>query len=530
MQDNDRRPSIWAPLRQPLFRTIWIMSLVSNIGTWMQEIGGGWLMASLTTSPALIGLLETALTLPLFILSLPAGALADILDKRRILIATQTWMTLFAAAMGIITLLGGMSPALLLTLTFVLSIGSAVNGPPWQAILPEIIERKDLPAAVALGSVGFNLARAIGPALGGAIIVALGPGATFLFNALSFLGVIIVLYRWKREHHASVLPAERMMSAMRAGIRYARHAPMLQAVLVRTLAFILFGSAMWALLPFIAKHELQTDSLGYGILIACFGIGAVLGAAVLTRVQRYYSVDVIVRIATVLFVVLLLALGIAKTYAVVCCAMLLGGGAWMMLMSSLNVAAQLATPPWVRARAMAIYILVFFGGFAGGAAIWGFLATTKGTTAALLSASLGALAGMLVTMRFKLTADTSIDHTPSMHWAEPVIAVEPEHDQGPVMITVEYTIDPADGKAFSKAIHDLSRIRMRDGAVQWGIFNDVADSRRYIETFVVESWLEHLRQHERVTITDRALEDLVHRFHKGTSPPKVEHFIYQDEN
>lgn len=512
-----------------MFRALWIASLVSNIGTWMQEVGGGWLMASLTSSPTLIGLFETALTFPIFILSLPAGAIADILDKRRILIATQTWMTIFAALMGVIILVGGMTPELLLALTFVLSIGSAVNGPPWQAILPEIVEREELPSAVALSSVGFNLARAIGPALAGAIIVVLGPWATFILNAISFLGVIIVLYRWKREHRASVLPAERMMSAITAGVRYARHAPMLQAVLVRTLSFILFGSAMWALLPFIAQYELKTDSVGYGTLIALFGVGAVLGAGVLTKVRVRLSVDVLVRVATILFVFLLLTLAIATGFVVVGCAMVIGGGAWMILMSSLNLAAQIATPPWVRARAMAIYILVFFGGFAGGAALWGVLAALKGTTVSMLSASFGAVMGLVLTARFKLVTDTNIDHTPSMHWAEPAIAVEPQPEQGPVMVTVEYFIDPAEAKEFSRAIHTLSRIRRRDGAMQWGIFNDVADARRYVETFVVESWIEHMRQHERVTITDKAAEELVHKFHKGDSSPKVEHLIYKDE-
>jgi MFS family permease/quinol monooxygenase YgiN len=495
----------------------------------MQEVGGGWLMASLTNSPTLIGLLETALTLPIFLLSLPAGALADILDKRRILIATQMWMALFAAVMGIVSFYGGMTPGLLLVLTFVMSVGSAVNGPPWQAILPEIVVREQMPSAVALGSVGFNLARAIGPALGGVIIVALGPWATFTLNAISFVGVVFVLYRWKREHHTSMLPAERIMSAMRAGIRYARNAPVLQAVLVRTATFIFFGSAMWALLPFIAQHELKTDSLGYGTLIALFGIGAVLGAGVLTKIQQRISVDMLVRASTILFVVLLLTLAFAKMFALICCAMLVGGGAWMIVMSSFNLSAQLATPPWVRARAMAIYILVFFGGFAGGAAIWGILATQTSSTVALSSAGVGAIIGLFATVRFKLVTDTSIDHTPSMHWAEPTIVVEPQPEHGPVMVTVEYRIRDKDVKEFSKAIHELSRVRKRDGAIQWGVFQDIADPERFVEHFIVESWAEHMRQHERVTLVDQSLEKRVHAFHKGTSLPSVKHFIYVDE-
>lgn len=523
------RRSIWGPLREPLFRALWIASVVSNIGTWIQEVGGGWLMASLTSSTTLIGLLETALTLPLFLLSLPAGALADILDKRRILIGTQAWMAVVAALMGIVTLAGGMTPVMLLAMTFVLSIGNAVNGPPWQAILPEIVVREELPPAVALGSVSFNLARAIGPALGGLVIVALGPWAAFLLNAVSFAGIIIVLYRWKREHRESVLPAERMMGAMRAGVRYARHAPQLQAVLFRTLAFIFFASAMWALLPFIAQHELHTDSLGYGTLIACFGVGAVLGAGAVTSSQRRLSPETLVRGATILFVILLLALAFTQIFLLLCGAMLLGGGAWMILMSTFNLSAQLATPPWVRARAMAIYILVFFGGFAGGAAIWGMLATHLGTAVTLSCASLAGLAGLFATARFRLSSDLSVDYTPSLHWPEPVFAAAPDPDHGPVLVTIEYRIRPEDAKEFLEAVHAFSSIRRRDGAIQWGVYQDVADPQRFVEHFISESWAEHMRQHERVTVTDQLVEKRLRAFHQGEAPPAVKHYLYAEE-
>jgi predicted MFS family arabinose efflux permease/quinol monooxygenase YgiN len=515
-------------LKHPLFRALWIASLVSNLGTWMQEVGEGWLMTSLTTSPALIGLLETALTLPIFLFSLPAGALADILDRRRILIATQAWMLVIAAVMGVVALTGTMTPALLLVLTFVLNIGAAMNGPAWQAILQEIVGRSELSSAVALGSVGFNVARAFGPALGGFVIAASGPWASFMLNAVSFLGVVIVLYRWRREHHESILPAERVVGAIRAGLRYVRYAPMLQAVLVRTGAFIFFGSAMWATLPFIVRHEMGLSPVDYGVFIGTFGVGAVTGAAVMPRLRVRLSVDALVRLATVIFAGLMLTLGLAKIYSAICLAMFVGGMAWMILMSNLNLGAQIAAPSWVRARAMAIYILVFFGGFALGSALWGILAARAGTAFALTTAAGGAIVGMAATVKFKLVTDGNVDLTPSMHWVDPVLAFEPHPEHGPVMVTVEYRINEEDAREFSRAIHRLSHIRKRDGAIQWGVFRDVADPARYVEQFVVESWAEHMRQHDRVTIADKAVEDLVHTFHKGTTPPKVEHFIYSD--
>ncbi len=521
--------SVFSPLHQPLFRALWIASLVSNIGSWMQEVGAGWLMTSLTTSPTLIGLLETAMTLPIFLLSLPAGALADILDKRRILVLTQAWMLLLAFVMGVVALSGGMTPMLLLALTFVMGVGAAMNGPAWQAILPEITTKDRLPSAVALGSVGFNVARAVGPALGGIIVAAIGSWAVFILNGISFLGVIVVLMNWRRQHRESVLPAERIIGAIRAGLRYARFSPALQNVLVRTAAFILFGSAMWATLPYIVRHEMGRTSVDYGLFIGMFGTGAVAGAAALTKLRKSLSVDSMVRFATLLFSGLLFTLAFAKISVAISCAMVIGGMAWMVLMSSLNLAAQMASPAWVRARAMAIYILVFFGGFAGGAALWGIITTRAGTTIALSLAATGGIIAMVTTFKYKLAVDSSIDLSPSMHWAEPVLAAEPHPDRGPVLITVEYRVTQEHMNDFSKAVHALSRIRRRDGAVQWGIYNDVSEPERYVETFVVESWIEHMRQHERITVADREIESHVHSFHVGPQPPSVSHFIYTTE-
>lgn len=518
------------PLREPLFRSFWIASIISNIGTWMQEVGEAWLMTSLTASPTLIGLLETSIAFPMFLFALPGGALADILDRRRVLIFTQSWMLVSAALLGVLALLGVVTPWILLGMTFLLSVGAAMNGPAWQASVPELVSARDLPAAIALGSAGFNVARALGPALGGLVVAGFGPWASFMLNAVSFLAVIVVLYAWKRRHHQSILPAERMVGAIRTGLRYVRYSPELRAVLVRTAAFIFFGSAMWATLPFVARHEMGLSSVGYGMLIGSFGAGAVTGAWFIARLRSQLPVDLLVRLSTVVFAALLLTVGYCRVFVLLVAVMFPGGIAWMALMSSLNTAAQFASPSWVRARAMAVYLMVFMGGFAAGSALWGFAASRLGVSPAMSISAAGAVLGIFMTKRFKLQLDESIDRTPSMHWAEPAMAIEPHPDHGPVMITVEYRVEARHVSEFSDAIHELSRIRRRDGAMHWGLYRDVSDPLRWVETFVVGSWVEHMRQHERVTVVDREMEDRVHSFHSGPKPPVVSHFIYANND
>ncbi len=516
------------PLRQPLFRALWIASVVSNIGSWIQEVGEGWLMTTLTNSPALVGLLETAVTLPMFLFALPSGALADILDRRRILIFTQTWMVVAAAVLGVLSLTGGVTPGVLLLLTFLLSAGNAMNGPAWQASIPELVDREELTAAIALGSVGFNAARAIGPALGGIVIAASGPWAAFLLNAVSFIGVIIVLVGWRREHRESILPAERVFNAMRAGLRYVRYSPPLQAVLIRTSAFMIFASSMWATLPFIARHEMGLSAFQYGMLIGCFGAGAVAGAVLLAYARQRLSTDNLVVVASLCFAGLLTVLAFVRVFLPVCGAMFIGGIAWMIMMASLNTAALTGSPAWVRARSMAVYLLVFMGCFAAGGGIWGGLSGYAGIPIALSSAAAGLLVGLAATRRFRLASAGGTDLTPSMHWTLPVSVIEPHPDRGPVMVTVEYIVKPHNAGKFTEAIHALGKIRRRDGAVQWGVFRDVSDPELFVETFFVESWAEHLRQHERVTVSDREAEVKVQSYHEGPNLPKVAHLIYSD--
>ena len=517
--------SAWGPLREPLFRALWIAAVASNIGTWMEDVGEAWLMTSLSASTLMVALVETAGSLPIVLLAVPSGTFADLIDRRRLLLITQAWMLIVAATLGLLTIAGLTTPWLLLTLAFALGLGAAVNAPAWEAITPELVARADLPAAVTLGAVAFNVARAVGPAFGGLLVAALGSGPVFLLNAASFLGVIVVLYRWRRPVEKSNLPPEHVLGAMRAGVRYVRHTPALQAVFVRAAAFIFCASALWALLPLVARRGLGLSAAGYGVLLGCLGLGGVTGASFLPKVKRKVSTNSLVVGATLIFAAVTIALGYVHIAAVVGGSLFLGGIAWIALLSTFNVAAQTATAAWVRARVLGVYMLAFFGGFACGSAMWGWIAGRVGISVTLLIAALGLVAGLITGIRFKLRCGENLDLTPSAHWPEPKVQAQPDAQTGPVLVTVEYQIDPKHAQTFTQAARALGEIKRRDGAFYWNLFRDTADSGRFVETFIVDSWAEHLRQHGRLTKADREVEDRVLAFHLGNSSPKISHLI-----
>jgi predicted MFS family arabinose efflux permease/quinol monooxygenase YgiN len=520
-------PTAWSPLRNPLFRALWIATLVSNIGTWMQNVGAAWLMTSLAPSPVMVSLVQSAMGLPVFLLALPAGALADVMDRRRLLLFTQGWMLIAAAGLGLLTFIGVTTPWLLLAFTFLIGVGAVLTMPAWQAIVPELVPRPELPSAVSLNSAGFNVARAVGPALGGLTVAAAGAWAAFLLNAVTFLSVLVVLYRWHRPPRESVLPTERVIGAIRVGIRYVRHAPAVHAVLVRIGVFVIPSSALWALLPFVARFELKHGSTGYGLLLGCLGVGAVMGAAILPDFRRRVSTDFLVGGATILFSAVTVTLAYVRSPAVLFSAMVVGGFAWMALISTLNVAVQMAAPSWVRARVLAVYLLVLQGGMTVGSALWGVVASHAGVTTGLLFAALGLLVGLAAALRYHLIAGEGFDLTPSLHWPEPSLSMvnETDLDRRPVLVTIEYRIDPAQSGEFLEAMNKVRPVRRRDGAIRWDLFRDASDPGRYVESFVAESWVEHLRQHERVTMADRVVEEEVRTFHIGSEPPLVSHFI-----
>ena len=391
--------SAWSPLREPLFRALWIASVASYVGTWMQNLGTGWLMASLTASPMMVGLVQAATTLPVFLVILPAGALADMVDRRRFLLLSQAWMVVAAAALGVLTVFGMVSPWSLVLLTFALGFGAVMNDPAWQAITPETVSSNRLHAAVALNSAGYNAARALGPALGGLVIAAAGSAVAFLLNAASFFGIIIFLYRWKRVPHEVPEPAKRLRQALAVGFRYARGSPTVRAVLVRTGIFSLFASVIWALLPLVARPH---GPVGYGLLLGFFGLGALAGAVLLPGLRRAFSCDALVVTATVLFAFVTFAMAKLAAFGWLCAVLFVGGMCWIAIIATLNVTAQIMCPAWIRARTLSMYLLALQGGMAAGSALWGAVASRFGLPGAFLVAASGMVLGLAAAVRYRL--------------------------------------------------------------------------------------------------------------------------------
>jgi predicted MFS family arabinose efflux permease len=518
--------SALAPFRHSAFAILWIATVISNIGTWMNDVAAGWLMTTLAPSPLFVALVQTATTLPIFLFALPAGALADIVDRRKLLIVVQVTLAFIILLLGLLVLFERMTPLLLLMFIFLAGCGAALTAPAWQAVVPRLVPKHDLQAAIALNSVGINISRAIGPALGGLIIAALGIAWPFLLNALSFLGIIAALAWWRQQTTPGKhLPAEHFAGAIRTGLRYARYSAPLRATLARAVAFFVFASAYWALLPLIARDVLGGGPGLYGILLGCIGAGAIGGAFLLPRLKAALGTDRLVALGTLGTALALLMFALVPDQRVATVASLIAGTSWIAVLSSLNVSAQLSLPDWVRARGLAIFITVFFGAMSAGSLIWGQTASSLGIPAALLIAAIGAGLAIPLTWRWKLQRAAQADLSPSMHWPAPVVAEEIIDDRGPVLVTVEYHIDPGERKAFLMALVELASERRRDGAYAWEVFADAADPTRYVEHFLVASWIEHLRQHERVTNSDRVLHESVRRFHRGDQPPVVTHFI-----
>src|SRR5580693_9334615 len=487
----------------------------------MQSVGAAWLMVSLNAGPMYVALTQTASALPFFILALPAGAIGDIVDRRKIILFTETWMAAVAVALAVMTIAGKISPMLLLILTFALSAGDAFETPTWRAVLPELVEKEDLPAASALNGIEFNFARAVGPALAGFVIAFVGVGAAFLLNTLSFFGVILVVARWKRPAVKRTTPPETVTGATVAAIRYVRYSPAVRIVLLRAGTAMFFASGLLALLPSIA-HRINGSPVGYGVLLGCFGGGAVLGALVMQRARSKWSADVIVSAGIALFGLTMIAAGALDALVPLGAVMLIGGAAWISFISLFNVQVLNQAPDWVRARVLAVSMLVFQGAVAGGSATWGAIAARVGVRYALLWAGAGAIVAAVSGLFLRLP-DTSLDLTPWNHWPLPP-ASDTIPDVGPVLVTVEYQVDPNKVPEFLKAIHAYARVRRRDGASRWGVGRDLEVAGRYVETFVVSSWAEHLRQHERFTRSDGNLEEHLQKCVIGELV--VHHYLY----
>ena len=517
-------PSLWRPLRVSTFRNLLLADLVSDIGTFMQSVGAAWLMVSLHAGPAYIALIQTASSLPFFLLALPAGSAGDIFDRRKLVLSTESWMTGIALLIVVLTIGGFMSPWILLLSTFALSAGDAFETPTWRALLPELVTRDDLASASALNGIEFNLARAVGPALAGIVITAAGVSAAFVVNFVSFFGVIVVVARWKRAARQRTAPPETLKGATIAAVRYVRNSPAILSVVVKAGVVMFFSSALFALLPAIAHSVYETAS-GYGLLLGCFGAGAIGGALIMQPARARWSMDVVVSAGVTILGLAMLAICELHSLAALAPVMLIGGAAWVLFISLINALVQNLAPDWVRARVLSIFILVYQGCFALGSAAWGAIAQRTSIRMALAYAGIGTVATALFVLATKLP-DSSADLSPWNHWRMPVVVKEDESylHQGPVLVTVEYAVIPGRREDFLEAIHQYSRIRRRDGGYQWGIFDDAEAPDRYLETFLVHTWAEHLRQHDRQTVADRELEQRLSSLITGE--PKVHHMIY----
>jgi MFS family permease len=498
--------SAWAPLRHRLFRALYVAQFASNAGTWMQVVGAQWLMGDLGGGPFAVALVQTATSLPIFLLVLPAGALGDVFDRRRVLLAAQGAMLVATGLLAALTAADLVTPALLLALVFLVGAGQALSVPCWQATVPELVERPEIPQAAALNGVNFNLARAVGPAIGGLIIAVAGPEAVFALNSVSFLGTLAVLSAWRRPPRHRALVAEHVWEAVSAGGRFVRSAPTLRIVLVRSALFMAFASALWALLPVVARGPLGLGAGGYGLLLGSVGVGAVAGAFVLPVLRARLPLNTLVALAGVAYAGALAVIGLPERLPFVVGALVVAGLAWIAVLSSLNASAQTLLPDWARARGLAYYTLTFQGAQALGALVWGALAGVAGLAAALVVAAAGLVAGALAGRRLRLVA-LDLDLRPARHWPEPHLVLDPEPEEGPVLVTVEWRVPAEHVEAFREAMAPVGRSRRRTGARRWGLFQDAADPERFLEVWVVGSWEEHLRQHdERTTVRDEELE------------------------
>lgn len=518
-----RHTGAWAPLAEPVFRALWIASLGSNIGTWLQNVAAGWEMTNLTPSPLLVALVQVAITAPSFLLAIGAGALADIADRRAILIGTQAAGAVIAGLLAFATALGALTAPTLLLLTFLLGAQWALTIPAWGATVADIVPRAQLASAVALGSISFNISRSIGPALGGLILSISHPSVAFALNAMSYVGVLVVLLRWQRARPVPRLPPEGFAAAIRAGLRYTLEEPALRALLVRCAVFSAPAAAVFSLLPVIARGSTFSSANGYAFLLTAIGIGAVATALALPRLRSRFTYDQMIALSALLFAVALAVPALTHRFPWMLATMPLAGAAWLTTLSSLQSAVQHVAPAWVRARALSIYFMTLNGAIAVGGVLWGTLASSVSVSAALgvAAAALGASAPWFARGRIG-TAEASdsgeTGEAPAPHFADDV-----PNDAGPVMVTIEYDVRPDARDAFIAEMRELGRLRRRDGAFAWECSFDIRNRSLAVEAFQVESWLEHLRQHERQGPQFHRLQERVRAL--CGQPPRARHYV-----
>ena len=515
-----------APLHTPVFRGLWLAWLAANLTMWMNDVAAAWLMTSLTTSPVMVALVQTASTLPMFLIGLPSGALADILDRRRYFAATQLWVSAIALVLAALSLGRMLTAEWLLVLTFANGIGLAMRWPVFAAIVPQVVSREMLPQALALNGIAMNLSRVIGPVLAGVLISTISPAAVFVLNAVLALAASVLILRWAGEPpRASALPGERFVGAMRAGFHYAMQSPRLQVILLRIFLFFLQASALVALLPLVARGLHGGGPATFTVMLSCIGGGAIVAALYFPRWRVRYSRDQFVRIGTLVHAALSTLVVAVPVIWIALPAMVVLGMAWISVANSLTVSAQSALPNWVRARGMAIYQMALMGGAAAGSIVWGQVAGLTSVRWAVVAAAAFGVLVLLVTRRVTVEGAGEPDFSPAPVGLLTPVAIEVGPDEGPVMVTVEYLIDPARAGAFAEVMQRTRRARLRQGALSWGLFRDTGQPGRYVEYFVDENWVEHQRRLERFTAFDAGLRAERLAFHLGDEPPLTRRYV-----
>lgn len=518
-------PPRQSPLALPVFRAIWVASLVSNFGGLIQSVGASWMMTSLTPSPQMIALVQTSTTLPIMLLSLWAGAIADNLDRRKVMLGAQAFMLVVSLILSVAAYMGVLDPWLLLSLTFLIGCGTALNGPASQAAVGDMVPRAVLPSAVALNSMGFNLARSVGPALGGTIVAIGGAAAAFLANAVSYVGLIAVLARWRPDAPPRILPRERLGVAMGAGIRYVAMSPPLRRVMLRAAIFGVPASAISAMMPLIARDVIGGGPVTFGLLSGAFGVGAVGGALASGALRRRFSVEQISEMAALAVAVGAASTGVSGNLIVTLAALSLAGAGWVLALSNFNVSAQMTSPRWVVARALALYQMAAFGGMAAGSWLFGAIADHHGPIAALYVAAVLQIAGVLAGMRLPLAPLGDINLDPHGRWQVPDIALPLEARSGPIVVTIEYRVSPANIVPFLTAMSERRRIRLRDGARGWTLMRDLERLDLWIERYDVPTWMDYIRHNQRRTHADIASSEALHALLVEGSVPVVHRMI-----
>lgn len=525
MTDRDEPDSVLAPFRFPVFRDIWLASMASNLGGLIQSVGASWLMLSIAGSAEMVALVQASVAMPILTFSLLAGALADSFDRRRLMLVAQIVSLLGSVALAACAWLDLLTPWRLLAFTFLIACGTALYAPAWQASIGDMVPRRAVPGAVALNSLGYNLARSVGPAMGGVIVASASATAAFSVNAVAYIGLILVLARWRPRREDDMLPREAIADAVRAGVRYAALSPAISTVLGRGLVFGLGASAIASLMPLLARDVVGGGPVTYGFLLAGFGAGAIAGAAGSGRLRHRTSSETIVRGACGATAAATLLAGFITVLPAALAVMCVAGAAWVLALSTFNVTVQLHSPRWVVARTISLYQMATFGGVTFGSWIWGMAAERAGLLIALAGAALTLLLCTLLGVRRPLAPISERNFDPLRSWPHAGTEAAIEGRSGPIAIMIEYRIAPSEQSRLLAAMAEQRRVRRRDGANDWTLLRDLANTEIWIERFRFPTWHDYIRFSRRTTHDDAAAYDRIRSLHRGPAQPLVRRML-----